>query len=367
MASRVINFSAGPAKLPTEVLERAQKEMLNYNGLGISVMELSHRSADFTKIITTAESDLRQLLNIPDNYKVIFKQGGGTGQFSAIPLNLMNFKPGGTADYLVTGTWSAKAAIEAEKYGKINKVVPKVSKYTSIPDPSTWNLNPEASYVYYCSNETIHGIEYQYIPETNGVPLVCDMSSNMLSRPFDVSKYGVIFAGAQKNVGCAGVTLVIIREDLIGHAMDTTPVIFDYKIQVGNNSVYNTAPTYNIYILGLVLQWLKDNGGAERMEELSAVKSKAVYDIIDNSNGFYYSPLDKSCRSRMNVTFRIGCQEGDEALEKLFLSEAEKRGLTSLKGHRAIGGIRASLYNALSVEECMALVTFMQDFLQKHQ
>lgn len=367
MANRVINFSAGPAKLPMQVLERAQKEMLNYNDLGISVMELSHRSADFTKIITTAENDLRQLLNIPDNYKIIFKQGGGTGQFSAIPLNLINYKPGATADYIVTGSWSAKAAQEAEKYGKVNRVLPKVSKYTTIPDPSTWNLNPEASYVFYCANETIHGVEFEYIPETNGVPLVCDMSSNMLSRPFDVAKFGIIFAGAQKNIGCAGVTLVIIREDLVGHALPVTPVIFDYKIQVGNNSLYNTAPTYNIYILGLVLQWLKNNGGAEKMEELSAIKSGAVYDVIDNSKGFYCSPLDKACRSRMNITFRIGCPEGDETVEKLFLSEAEKRGMTSLKGHRAVGGIRASLYNALSVEECMVLVTFLQEFSEKYQ
>lgn len=366
MSNRVINFSAGPAKLPTEVLERAQKEMLNYDGHGISVLELSHRSAAFTKILTKAENDLRELLNIPDNYKVIFKQGGGTGQFSAIPLNIMHMKPEGKADYIVTGSWSAKAAQEAEKYGKVNRVFPKMSKYTAIPDQSTWNLDPEASYVFYCANETIHGVEFQFIPETNGVPLVCDMSSNMLSRPFDVSKFGIIFAGAQKNIGCAGVTLVIIREDLLGHALPNCPVVFDYKVQVGNNSLYNTAPTYNIYILGLVLQWVKEQGGAEKMDEYADIKSKAVYDVIDKSNGFYCSPVDKNCRSRMNVTFRIGSAEGDEMLEKLFVTEGEKRGLTSLKGHRAVGGIRASLYNALSVEECMLLVTFMQEFYEKN-
>ncbi|XP_048750744.2 phosphoserine aminotransferase-like [Ostrea edulis] len=364
---RVINFSAGPAKLPKKVLETAQKEMLNYNNTGISVMELSHRSSDFTKIINAAESNLRELLNIPDNYKVIFKQGGGTGQFSAVPLNLMKLRPEAKADYIVTGTWSAKAANEAEKYGKVNRVLPKLESYTTIPDVSQWSLSPDASYVYYCSNETIHGVEFSDIPDPNGIPLVCDMSSNILSKPFDVSKFGVIFAGAQKNMGCAGVTLVIIREDLLGKAMPECPVTLDYKVQVGNNSLYNTAPTYNIYILGLVLQWVKDQGGVEKMAENSKQKSEAVYDVIEKSNGFYHGTVKSHCRSRMNVPFRIGGPDGDESLEKKFLEETSKKGMIQLKGHRSVGGIRASLYNALSIEEAHVLVTFMQEFYIQHK
>ncbi|OWF49622.1 phosphoserine aminotransferase-like [Mizuhopecten yessoensis] len=366
-APRVINFSAGPAKLPESVLEKAQHEMLNYNNTGQSVMELSHRSSDFTKIINAAEKDVRDILNVPSNYKIIFQQGGGTGQFSAVPLNLMGLKEGHCADYIVTGSWSAKAAKEAEKYGKVNVVNPKMDKYTTIPQESTFNLNPEASYVFYCANETIHGVEFQYIPETNGVPLVCDMSSNMMSRPVDISKFGVIFAGAQKNIGCAGVTVVIIREDLLGHAHPKTPITFDYKVQVGNNSLYNTAPTYNIYILGLVLQWVKCQGGVERMEQLSSMKSKSVYDVLDNSNGFYCGTIEPHCRSRMNVPFRVGGPEGDEALEKKFLEEASKRNMISLKGHRSVGGMRASLYNALTVEEAMVLVNFMNEFREQNQ
>lgn len=367
MTDRVINFSAGPSKLPRKVLQTAQKEMLNYNNTGISVMELSHRSADFTKIINTAERNVRELLNVPDNYKVIFKQGGGTGQFSAVPLNLMNLRPECKADYIITGSWSAKAAIEAEKYGKVNRVVPKLESYTTIPDSSQWTLSPEASYVYYCANETIHGVEFEDIPDTNGIPLVCDMSSNILSRPIDVSKFGLIFAGAQKNMGCAGVTLVIIREDLLGKAKPECPVTLDYKIQVGNNSLYNTAPTYNIYILGLVLQWVKDEGGVEKMEENSKLKSQAVYEAIQKSNGFYRATVDPHCRSRMNIPFRIGGPDGDEALEKKFLEEASKRGMIQLKGHRSVGGIRASLYNALSLEEANLLVSFMQEFYIQHK
>ncbi|KAK3096108.1 hypothetical protein FSP39_023322 [Pinctada imbricata] len=363
----VINFSAGPAKLPKAVLETAQSEMLNYNNTGLSVMELSHRSADFTKIITGAEKNLRELLDIPENYKVLFKQGGGTGQFSAVPLNLMGLKPGRCADYIVTGSWSAKAVQEAEKYGKVNKVVPKLSKYSGIPDVDQWTLNPEASYVYYCANETIHGVEFPYIPETNGVPLVCDMSSNMLSRPVDVSKFGVIFAGAQKNMGCAGVTIVIIREDLLGKADPQCPVTYDYKVQAGNNSLYNTAPTYNIYILGLVLQWVKEQGGVKKMSENADLKSKAVYEVVDNSNGFYNATVEPCSRSRMNVPFRIGSKEGNETLENLFLEEAKQNGMIQLKGHRSVGGIRASLYNALSVDEARAFVQFLKDFQAKHQ
>lgn len=364
--TKVINFSAGPAKLPQEVLEKAAHEMCNYNNTGLSVMEISHRSAEFTKIIFKAKNDLRELLNVPDNYKIVFKQGGGTGQFSAVPLNLMKLKESQTADYIITGSWSAKAAKEAEKYGKVNRVLPKMDQYTTIPDQSNWNLNPEASYVFYCANETIHGVEFQFIPETNGVPLVCDMSSNLLSRPVDVSKYGVIFAGAQKNIGCAGVTLVIIREDLLGHALPECPIIFDYQTQVGNNSLYNTAPTYNIYIVGLVLQWVKEQGGVAEMNERARIKSEAVYKVIDESDGFYSAPIDSKCRSRMNVAFRVGGVNGNEELEKKFLEEADLKGLVSLKGHRSVGGMRASLYNALLVHEAMQLVQFMQEFREQN-
>ncbi|KAK6184659.1 hypothetical protein SNE40_007090 [Patella caerulea] len=364
---KVVNFSPGPAKLPEEVLDRAQKEFLNYNNTGVSVMELSHRSSDFTKIIGNAEKDLRDLLDIPDNYKVIFVQGGGTGQFSAVPLNLIDLKEGATADYIVTGSWSAKSAKEAEKYGKINRVLPKTDKYTVIPDQSQWKLNPDASYVYYCSNETIHGVEFQFVPETNGVPLVCDMSSNILSKHIDISKFGLIFAGAQKNIGCAGATLVIIREDLIGFADPVCPILMDYKTQVGNNSVYNTPPTYSIYIMGLVFQWIKEQGGVHQMELNSKKKSSLLYDIIDNSNGFYQCPIERDSRSRMNITFRIGVNEEDEALEKRFIEEAHQSGLISLKGHRSVGGIRVSVYNAVHVHEAERLVDFMRDFQRVNQ
>ncbi|GFR78631.1 phosphoserine aminotransferase, partial [Elysia marginata] len=300
---------------------------------------------------------------IPDNYKVMFLQGGGTGQFAAVPLNLMKLKPGLTADYLVTGSWSAKAAQEAKKFGTINMVLPATKKYTSIPDPSTWNLNPEASYVYFCANETIHGVEFQHIPETNGVPLVCDMSSNILTRGIDVSKFGVIFAGAQKNIGCAGVTVVIAREDLIGHAMDVCPAVFDYKTQSGNNSLYNTPPTYSIYIMGLVFGWIKSQGGVACMEQNSRVKSSTIYSLIEESAGFYSCPLDSKCRSRTNLPLRIGSTEGHEGLEKKFLEEATKAGYLQLKGHRSVGGIRVSLYNAVSVEEAKHLAAFMRSFM----
>ncbi|XP_025082781.1 phosphoserine aminotransferase-like [Pomacea canaliculata] len=363
----VINFSPGPAKLPASVLAQAQKEMVNYKSTGVSVMELSHRSSDFTKILTGAENNLRKLLNIPNNYKVIFLQGGGTGQFSALPLNLLALKPSMSADYVVTGSWSAKAAQEAAKYGKVNLVLPKTKKYTDIPDPSTWTLNPEASYLYYCANETIHGVEFQHIPEFCGVPLIADMSSNILTRDIDVSKFGAIFAGAQKNIGCAGVTLVIIREDLIGKALPICPIIFDFQVQVGNNSLYNTPPTYSIYIMGLVFEWILEQGGVAKMEEWAIKKSSAVYDVIDSSNGFYVCPLDKGCRSRMNIPFRIGSAQGDEALEKKFIQEAENAKLISLKGHRSVGGIRVSLYNAVTVDETLVLVQFMKDFMARYR
>ncbi|KAM6930781.1 phosphoserine aminotransferase [Xenentodon cancila] len=364
---QTINFGAGPAKLPQSVLLQAQKELVDYSGLGISVLEMSHRSPDFKKILNKTETLLRELLNIPDNYKVLFLQGGGSGQFSAVPLNLIGLKEDKSADYLVTGTWSAKAAKEAEKYGKVNVVHPKLDSYTKIPDSSSWTLNPSASYVYYCCNETVHGVEYNFAPETNGVVLVSDMSSNFLSRPVDVSKFGLIFAGAQKNVGCAGVTVVIVREDLLGHALKECPIVLDYKVQAQMNSLYNTPPCFSIYIMTLVLEWIKNNGGSAAMERLNKQKSSMIYDIIDASNGFYVSPVDTACRSRMNVPFRVGKKGGDEALEKKFLDGASKCRMISLKGHWSVGGIRASLYNALTLEDTEALADYMKEFLKEHQ
>ncbi|KAJ8285417.1 hypothetical protein GJAV_G00026570 [Gymnothorax javanicus] len=363
---RTINFGAGPAKIPQSVLLEAQKELLDYNGLGISVMEMSHRSADFLKILNSAVSLIRELLDIPDNYKVMFLHGGGTGQFSAVPLNLIGLKEERCADYLVTGTWSAKAAKEAEKYGRVNIIRPKLESYTTIPDPSTWTLNPSASYVYYCCNETVHGVEFNFVPDTKGVVLVSDMSSNFLSRPVDVSKFGLIFAGAQKNVGCAGVTVVIVREDLLGKALKECPIFLNYQVQAENNSLYMTPPCFSIYIVGLVLEWIRNCGGADAMQKLNKEKSSLIYDIINGSNGFYVSPVESSCRSRMNVPFRIGKRDGDDALEKKFLEGASKLGMISLKGHRSVGGLRASLYNAMTLEETRALADYMTEFLKEH-
>ncbi|KAK2181029.1 hypothetical protein NP493_414g00033 [Ridgeia piscesae] len=370
MASRkIINFSPGPAKIPEQVLERAQKELLSYQNTGISVMEMSHRSADFVKIISHAENTLRELLHIPDDYQVLFLPGGGSGQFAGIAMNLMGLKESRCADYVITGTWSAKAAKEAEKYGKVHLVFPKRDKYHDIPDMSTWKLNPDASYVHYCANETVHGVEFEFIPETNGVPLVCDMSSNILSRPVDISKFGVIYAGAQKNIGCAGVTLVIIRQDLIGYDMPECPSILSYKVQAGNNSVYNTPPTYSIYIMGLVFDWLVEQGGCEAMAKRNLEKVKLLYDLIDASKGFYHAPVHHTCRSRMNTHLRISSADGavDEKLEKEFIDEAAKKGMIQLKGHRSIGGLRISLYNAINVDEVRTLIDFMREFQEKHQ
>lgn len=363
---QVLNFGAGPAKLPPSVLLEAQKELIDYKGLGISVLEMSHRSSDFSKILNTTEMFLRALLDIPENYKVLFLQGGGSGQFSAIPLNLIGLKESKCADYIVTGAWSAKAAKEAEKYGKVNIVHPKLSSYTEIPDPNTWNLNPEASYVYYCANETVHGVEFQYIPDVNGAVLVCDMSSNFLSRPVDVSKFGLIFAGAQKNIGCAGVTVVIVREDLLGFAVKECPTILDYKIQAGNGSLYNTPPCFSIYIMELVLEWIRNNGGAACMEKMSILKSEMIYNIIDESNGLFVCPVEKKSRSRMNIPFRIGDIKGDGKLEREFLDKAAALGMLSLKGHRSVGGIRASLYNAVTVDDVEKLAEFMRHFKETH-
>ncbi|XP_075454920.1 phosphoserine aminotransferase [Ascaphus truei] len=364
---QVLNFGAGPAKLPPSVLLEAQKELVDYKGIGIGVLEMSHRSSDFTKILNTTESSLQELLDIPEHYKVLFLQGGGSGQFSSVPLNLIGLKEAKCADYVVTGAWSAKAAKEAEKYGKVNIVHPKLGSYTEIPAQSSWNLNPDASYVYYCANETVHGVEFQFVPDVKGAVLVCDMSSNFLSKPVDISKFGVIFAGAQKNIGCAGVTVVIVREDLLGFAVKECPTVLDYRIQAGDGSLYNTPPCFSIYIMGLVLEWIKNNGGAASMEKLSIIKSEMIYNIIDQSNGFFVCPVEEKSRSRMNIPFRIGNPKGESGLEKQFLDQAAELGMMSLKGHRSVGGIRASLYNAVTVEDVEHLAAFMKKFMEMCQ
>jgi phosphoserine aminotransferase len=318
---------------------------------------MSHRSPEFTRIVDQTIEKARTLLKIPDNYKVLFLQGGGTGQFAAVPLNLIGRT--GKADYIVTGSWSAKAAKEAEKYGTPRLVAPKPATFGSIPDPKDWTLDPEASYVYYCDNETVEGVEFHFVPETNGVPLVADMSSNIFSKPIDISKYGVIYAGAQKNIGPAGVTIVIVREDLLNDALPITPSVLSYKIMAKENSLHNTPPCFAIYCVGLVFDWILANGGVEEMERRAIQKSETIYNLIDASNGFYTSAVDKNARSRMNVPFRV---KKDEQLEEKFLKEAKAAGYLGLKGHRSVGGIRASIYNAILPEQVEKLGKFIEEF-----
>ncbi|KAH8419226.1 hypothetical protein KR222_010807 [Zaprionus bogoriensis] len=361
----VINFAAGPAKLPEEVLKEVQKNLLNCNGSGISVMEMSHRSSNYAKIHDAALADLRELLDVPKNYRVLLMQGGGTGQFAAVALNLIGRT--GSADYVITGSWSAKAAKEAAQYGKVNAVLPKAEKYTDVPRQESWKLDPNASYVYYCDNETVDGVEFDFVPQVDAnVPLVCDMSSNFLSRPIDVSKFGVIYAGAQKNIGPAGVTVVIVREDLLGQQLKITPSVLNFEQMDKNNSLLNTPPTFGIYVMGQVFQWIKRNGGVQGMAKLANAKSKLIYDIIDQSKGFYYCPVKPHVRSHMNLPFRIGSAAGNDALEKEFLAQAEAQGMIQLKGHRSVGGIRASLYNAVTLDETKQLAKLMQAFYESN-
>lgn len=295
----------------------------------------------------------------------MFLQGGGAGQFAGVPLNLMTT---GHADYIVTGSWSAAAAMEAEKYGQVNLVAPKPEKFIAVPDCANWKLNSNASYLYMCDNETVNGVEFpELFNLPSNIPLVADISSNMMSRPVDVQKYGVLFGGAQKNVGCAGVTLAIVRDDLIGHARKECPSVIDYKVQSTNNSLYNTPPCFNIWVMGLVLQWIQKNGGLEAMNAFSKEKSNLIYDVIDKSNGFYAAPVEKEYRSRMNIPFRVGSVNGDDKLEKAFLVDAHERRMISLKGHRSVGGMRASLYNAVTLDETQALADFMKEFQEKHE
>lgn len=354
--NRVYNFSAGPAVLPVEVLETARDEMLNYKNSGMSVMEMSHRSKTYDEIIKTAEQDLRDLMNIPDNYKVLFLQGGAHLQFSMVPINLLK---NGVADYIVTGQWAKKAYNEAQKYGKINKIASSEDKtFSYIPDCSDLDISPDADYVYICENNTIYGTKFHKLPNTKGKILVSDMSSCFLSEPVDVTKYGLIYAGVQKNVGPAGVQIVIIREDLLREDLPKwCPTMLSYKIHADNNSLYNTPPAYGIYICGLVFKWLKKLGGLEKMKEMNEKKAKILYDFLDKSK-LFKGTVEKNSRSLMNVPFVTGSDE----MDKKFIEEAKKEGLVQLKGHRTVGGMRASIYNAMPIDGVRALVEFMEKF-----
>jgi len=358
--ARTFNFSAGPAVLPEEVLLQAQEEMLDWHGSGMSVMEMSHRGKEFVSIAEQAEADLRELMAVPDNYKVLFLQGGASSQFAMVPLNLLRGKT--TADYINTGAWSKKAIAEAKKFCEVNVAGSgEASNFTTVPSQGELNLNPDAAYLHFTPNETIGGVEFPYLPDAGDVPLVADMSSNILSRPVDVSKYGIIYAGAQKNIGPAGLTVAIVRDDLIGHATATTPAMFDYKTLAGADSMYNTPPTYAWYFAGLVFQMLKRKGGLAAMAEINQCKAKALYDAIDGSD-FYANPVDTNCRSLMNVPFTLANADLDVA----FLAEAKEAGLVTLKGHRSVGGMRASIYNAMPEEGVQALIDFMADFEKRN-
>jgi phosphoserine aminotransferase len=359
---RVFNFAAGPAALPLEVLEQARAELTDWRGSGMSVMEVSHRSKAFIAVAEEAESLMRSLLAVPAGYKVLFLQGGATGQFAAIPLNLT--APGAVADYVNTGSWSKKAIGEAKRLQvQVNVAGDEAaSNYSTVPEQGSLKLTPGAAYVHYTPNETIGGVEFPYVPQVGaGVPLVADMSSTILSRPIDVSQFGLIYAGAQKNIGPSGLCVVIVREDLLGKARPDIPAVWDYQAMAKEGSMLNTPPTFGWYIAGLVLKWIKAQGGLEAMEARNRAKAGLLYRTIDES-GFYRSPVAKNCRSWMNVPFTLPRPE----LEPTFLGEAKAAGLVSLEGHRSVGGMRASLYNAVPLEAVQALVTFMKEFQHRH-
>ena len=358
--ARVYNFSAGPAMLPEAVLQQAQEEMLDWQGSGMSVMEMSHRGKEFVSIAEQAEADLRELMAIPDNYKVLFLQGGASSQFAMVPMNLLRGKSG--ADYINTGAWSKKAIAEAKRYCNVNiAATTEANKFTSAPSQAELKLDANAAYVHYTPNETIGGVEFPYIPETGDVPLVADLSSTILSRPIDVSKFGVIYAGAQKNIGPSGLTVVIVRENLIGETIAGTPAMFNYQTHVDNDSMYNTPPTYTWYLAGLVFAYLKKNGGLTAMAEVNQRKAGKLYATIDNSD-YYTNPVNPESRSWMNVPFTLANPDLDAA----FLKEASERGLKTLKGHRSVGGMRASIYNAMPEAGIDALIELMADFEQRH-
>jgi len=358
--ARVINFSAGPAALPEEVLREAAAEMLDWHGSGQSVMEMSHRGKEFIGIAAAAESDLRELLAIPANYKVLFLQGGATLQFEMIPINLLAGKL--SADYVHTGEWAKKAIKEAKAFCQVNVIASSEDKtFTYAPEQAAWKLNKDAAYVHYTANETIGGVEFHWVPETGDVPLVADMSSNLMSKPIDVAKYGLIYAGAQKNIGPAGLTIVIVRDDLIGKGVPTPPAMLDYKNYADNDSMFNTPPTYAIYIAGLVFQWLKKQGGLVAMEKQNIAKAKLLYDFLDASS-FFKNPVAKADRSRMNIPFTLK----DAALDEEFLKGAKARGMVQLKGHRSVGGMRASIYNAVTLSAVQTLVDYLAEFEKTH-
>jgi phosphoserine aminotransferase len=358
--SRVHNFSAGPAALPEAVLAQAQAEMLDWEGAGMSVMEMSHRGREFGQIIHEAEADLRTLLAVPANYRVLFLQGGASLHFSAIPLNLMS--RGEAPDYVVTGEWSSKALREARRYGPVSVAAETpATAHTRIPPQSGWTLNPRAAYLHYCSNETVHGVEFHWVPESGNVPLVADMSSHLLSGPIDVSRFGLIYAGAQKNIGPAGLVIVIVREDLLGGAMPACPGLLDYALQARAGSMPNTPATFSIYMAGLVFKWLLAQGGLSAIDQINEAKARLLYGAIDSSS-LYTNPVAVADRSRMNVPFLLRRPELDEA----FLAGAEARGLVQLRGYRTVGGMRASIYNAMPIEGVQALVDYMRAFEAEH-
>lgn len=355
------NFCAGPAMLPVDVMQQAQQEFINWHGQGCSVMEISHRSKAFIKLAAEAEQDLRDLLAIPANYKVLFMHGGGRGQFSAVPLNLM--QAGKSADYIVSGAWSLAAVEEAQKFGRVNSQDIRVKtpeQLRGLIDTTKWQLSSDAAFVHCCPNETVDGLEFTDLPVTS-VPIVADLSSTILSRPIDVSRYGVIYAGAQKNIGPSGLTLAIVREDLLPAKNAAIPAVLDYRLAAENDSMFNTPPTYAWYLAGLVFKWLKQQGGIAAMAERNQLKANTLYQYIDQS-GFYRNDVDPTYRSWMNVPFFLA----DEKLNDLFVSQAEQHGLLALKGHRIVGGMRASIYNAMPLEGVQTLVSFMREFERVH-
>ena len=357
---RVINFSSGPALIPEEVLRQIADEMLDWHGSGMSVMEMSHRGSHYMGIQAEAEHDLRELLGIPAHYKVLFLQGGATLQFAMLPMNLMGIT--GKADYITTGEWSRKAIREARAFGEAREAASsEASGFDHIPPVERWHLSPDASYVHLCSNETIGGLEFGFTPDTGKVPLVADMSSNILSRPIDVSRYGLIYCGAQKNIGPAGLTIVIVREDLLGHAKPALTGVLDYTAQAAHDSMINTPPTFAIYIAGLVFKWLKRQGGVAGIEARNIEKAKLLYDCIDSS-ALYRNRVAKADRSRMNIPFQLA----DPALDAAFLQGAEAAGMQQLKGHRSVGGMRASIYNAMPVSGVETLLAYMREFERQH-
>ncbi len=360
LGGRAFNFCAGPAPIPQAVLEQARDELLNWQDVGSSVMEVSHRSKAFIRLAEESEQDLRELMSIPDNYSVLFLQGGARGQFAAVPMNIKG--EGQTADYINSGHWAQSAIKEGQRYLNVNIAADgKDSGFSSMPDQSEWRLDSQAAYLHYTPNETIGGLEFPFIPESGDVPLVADMSSSILSKPIDVSRFGIIYAGAQKNIGPAGLTVVVVRKDLLNRTGTICPAVLDYKVQSEKDSMYNTPPTFAWYLAGLVFKWLKEQGGVKKMEKVNERKADKLYSMIDKT-GFYHNGVDSAWRSRMNVPFTLA----NPTLDSLFLGEAEQAGFMQLKGHKAAGGMRASIYNAVPESHVDALVDFMGEFERRH-